>query len=46
MVHKGRTQIVLRAGYEFDFILKPSALLKFWRPQKNLSSWVSVGDSP
>jgi len=46
MVHKGRTQIVLRAGYEFDFILKPSALLKFWRPQKNLSSWVSVGEGP
>jgi len=46
MIRKGRTQIVLRAGYEFDFTLKPSALLKFWRPQKNLSNWISVGDGP
>ena len=46
MVHQGRTQIVLRAGYEFDFTLQPSALMKFWRPQKNLSSWASVGDGP
>ena len=44
MVHKGRTQLVLRAGYEFDFVLHPSALMKFWRPQKNLSSWVTAGD--
>ena len=46
MVHQGRTQIVLRAGYEFDFTLKPSALMKFWRPQKTLSSWGTVGDAP
>jgi len=46
MVHKGGTQIVLRAGYEFDFILKPSAMMKFWRPQKNLSHWVTIGDVP
>ena len=44
MAHKGRTQIVLRAGYEFDFVLKPSALMKFWRTQKNLSDWATVGD--
>lgn len=44
MVHKGRTQIVLHAGYEFDFVLKPSALMKFWRTQKNLSDWAAVGD--
>ena len=46
MVHKGRTQIRLRAGYEFDFALQPSALMKFWRPQKTLSSWVTTGDAP
>jgi len=46
MVHKGRTQMRLRAGYEFDFWLKPSALMKFWRPQKNLSSWGTAGDAP
>jgi hypothetical protein len=46
MVHKGRTQIVLRAAYEFDFALKPSALMKFWRSQKNLSSWIATGEGP
>jgi hypothetical protein len=46
MVHKGRAQIVLRAGYEFDFVLKPSAMMKFWRPQKNLSHWATIGDDP
>jgi hypothetical protein len=46
MVHKGRTQILLRAGYEFDFALQPSALMKFWRSRKNLSSWVTSGDGP
>jgi hypothetical protein len=45
-VHKRRTQILLRAGYEFDFELKPSAGMKFWRRQRNLSSWVSAGDGP
>ena len=45
MLRKGRAQIVLRAGYEFDFILKPSALMKFWRPQRNLLHWIAIGDS-
>jgi hypothetical protein len=40
---KGRLQVVLRAGYEFDFELKPSARLKFWRRHKKLSSWVVEG---
>lgn len=46
MVHQGRAQLVLRAGYEFDFALKSSALMKFWRPQKTLSSWGTAGDAP
>jgi hypothetical protein len=46
MVHKGRTKLVLRAGCEFDFELKPSALMKFWRAQKNLSNWIAIGDGP
>ena len=44
MVEKGRMQILLRAGYEFDFELKPSARMKFWRRHKNLGSWISAGD--
>ena len=40
---KGRMQIVLRAGYEFDFELKPFAGMKFWRRHKTLSSWVVEG---
>jgi len=46
MAEKGRMQIVLRAGYEFDFELKPSARLKFWRRQKNLGNWVSAHEAP
>jgi hypothetical protein len=38
-------QIVLRAGYEIDFELKPSARMKFWRRQKNLANWVDADDS-
>ncbi len=41
---KGRSDLTLRAGYEFDFELKPTARMKFWRPHKDLSSW--VGNSP
>ncbi len=41
---KGRSLLKLRAGYEFDFELKPTARMKFWRPHKNLSSW--SGNSP
>jgi hypothetical protein len=44
MVEKGRMRILLRAGYEFDFELKPSARMKFWRRHKNLGSWISAGD--
>ncbi len=36
---RGHKKLVLRAGYEVDFELKPSAKLKFWRQRKNLSSW-------
>ena len=46
MFDKGRIQIVLRAGYEFDFELKPSARLKFWRPRRSLCSWTSAVDDP
>jgi hypothetical protein len=42
---KGRMQVLLRAGYEFDFEMKPSARMKFWRRHRNLSSWHStLGD--
>ena len=44
VLEKGNMQILLRAGYEFDFELKPSARLKFWRRHKNLDSWISAGD--
>jgi hypothetical protein len=46
MLEKGSMQILLRAGYEFDFKLKPSARLKFWRRHKHLGSWSSAGDGP
>lgn len=41
---KGRSDLTLRAGYEFDFELKPTAKMKFWRPHRNLSNW--IGNSP
>lgn len=41
---KRRSDLTLRAGYEFDFELKPMATMKFWRPHKDLSSW--IGNSP
>ncbi len=41
---KGHGHLVLRAGYEFDFELKPTAGMKFWRPHKDLSHW--SGNSP
>jgi hypothetical protein len=44
VLEKGNMQILLRAGYEFDFELKPSARLKFWRRHKNLDSWTNAGD--
>jgi hypothetical protein len=45
MVDKGRMQIVLRAGYEIDFEMKPSARMKFWRRHQYLGNWVSADDS-
>jgi len=41
---KGRSHLILRAGYELDFELKPAARMKFWRPHRNLSNW--IGNSP
>jgi len=38
---KGRSHLILRAGYELDFELKPTARMKFWRPHRNLSNWIS-----
>jgi hypothetical protein len=46
MFDKGRMQIVLRAGYEFDFELKPSSRFKFWRRHGSLRSWASAVDDP
>jgi hypothetical protein len=37
---KDRRLLVLRAGFEVDFELQPTAAMKFWRPHKNLSSWI------
>jgi hypothetical protein len=45
MLEKGRMQIVLRAGYEIDFEMKPSARMKFWRRHQHLGNWVSADDS-
>ena len=45
MVEKGRMQIVLRAGYEIDFEMKPSARMKFWRRHQHLGNWVGADDS-
>ena len=39
VVEKNRCSLMLMAGYEFDFELKPGAGLKFWRPQKTLLHW-------
>ncbi len=46
MVRTGRAQIVLRAGYEYDFTLKWPNMMKFWRPHKNLSDWLAIGNDP
>jgi len=43
---KGRSHLLLRAGYEFDFELKPTARMKFWRSQKNLSNWIGNVPDP
>ena len=39
-----RSHLILRAGFELDFEFKPTARMKFWRPHRNLSSW--VGSNP
>jgi hypothetical protein len=41
---KDGMQVLLRAGYEFDFELKPSARMKFWRRRRDLSSWENTLD--
>ena len=41
---KGRSHLILRAGYELDFEMKPTARMKFWRPHKNLTNW--IGNTP
>ena len=41
---RGQLQIVLRAGYELDFKLKPSDRMKFWRRNRNLVSWTNARD--
>jgi hypothetical protein len=34
------TRLLLRAGFRFDFELKPSARLKFWRRRGSLAAWI------
>ena len=36
---KNRARVLLRAGYEFNFELKPGDSLKFWRQGRTLNSW-------
>jgi len=43
-VERHRKTLVLKAGYEFDFELKPAAGLKFWRRPRNLTTW--IGETP
>ncbi len=43
---KGRSHLILRAGYELDFQLKPAARMKFWRPHRNLSNWIGSNPEP
>jgi hypothetical protein len=40
---KNRARLLLRAGYEYDFELKPRDSLKFWRQARTLSSWAGRG---
>ena len=37
---KYRARVLLRAGYDYDFELKPGASLKFWRQHRNLADFV------
>ena len=43
---KNRSHLVLRAGYETDFEMRPSARMKFWRRDKSLSYWSGYSDEP
>jgi hypothetical protein len=45
MVEKNHLQLVLRAGYECDFKLKPSARLKFWRRHRSLFNWTGTSQN-
>ncbi len=38
-VERDRKSLCLRAGYEFDLELAPSAALKFWRRPRTLATW-------
>ena len=40
---KNRARLLLRAGYEYDFELKPRDVLKFWRQARTLGSWAGRG---
>ena len=46
LVDKNSLQLVLRAGYEFDFELKPWARMKFWRQRSNLAVWTGAATNP
>ncbi len=36
---RGRLAVTLRAGFDLDFELGPSAHLRFWRREKDLADW-------
>ena len=36
---RDRRKLLLRAGYEYDYLLTSFSDLKFWRPTRNLAHW-------
>jgi hypothetical protein len=39
LADSGQASLRLRAGYEFDFRLRPAHRWRLWRARKNLSDW-------
>lgn len=45
-VFSGKSSLVLRAGFDIDFELRPVARFKFWRRRRDLGAWNSHGEAP
>ena len=43
---KHRCSLILMAGYELDFEMRPGARLKFWRPQRTIFHWSGDPQNP